>query len=91
MNPSSPLTVTVELTEYERTQIEALAHERGLDAPADVLRALLYEAVAAYDALWDEKFAASQDVLDKLADAAHREYLAGETEEFDPDNDPDAP
>lgn len=85
------LTVTVELTEYEQTQIEALAHERGLDAPADVLRALLHEAVAAYDSLWDEKFAASQDVLDQLADAAHQEYLDGQTEDFDPDNDPDAP
>lgn len=91
MIPLPPLTVTVELTEYEQTQIEALAHERGLDAPADVLRALLYEAVAAYDLLWDEKFAASQDVLDQLADAGHREYMAGQTEEFDPDNDPNAP
>ena len=83
--PPSPLMVTVELTEYEQTQIEALAHERGLDAPADVLRALLHEAVAVYDKLWDEKFAASQDLLDKLADEAHEEYLNGQTEEFDPD------
>ena len=91
MTSLTPLTVTVELTEYERTQIEALAQERGLDAPADVLLALFHEAIAAYDALWDEKFAASQDVLDQLADAGHQEYLAGQTEEFDPDNDPDAP
>jgi hypothetical protein len=91
MNPLPPLTVTVELTEYEQTQIEALAHERGLEEPADVLRALLSEAVAANDVLWDEKFAASQDVLDQLADAGHREYMAGQTEEFDPDNDPDSP
>ena len=91
MPPLSPLMVTVELTEYEQTQIQALAHERGLDAPADVLRALLHEAVATYDAIWDEKFAASQDVLDQLADAGHQDYLSGQTEDFDPDNDPDAP
>ena len=85
------LTVTIQLSEYEQTQIEALAQERGLDAPADVLKALLHEAVATHDALWDEKFANSQDVLDRLADEGHQAYLAGETEEFDPDNDPDAP
>lgn len=41
--------------------------------------------------LWDAQFAASQDMLDQLADEAHQEYLAGQTEDFDPDNDPDAP
>jgi len=45
--------------------------------------------VLLHDALWDAQFAASQDFLDQLADAAHQEYLAGETEAFDPDNDPD--
>jgi len=37
------------------------------------------------DLLWDAKFAASQDVLDRMADEAHQEYLAGQTEEFDLD------
>ena len=37
------------------------------------------------DMLWDAKFAASQDVLDQLADAGHQEYLLGQTEDFDPD------
>jgi hypothetical protein len=37
------------------------------------------------DILWDKKFAASQDFLDKLAYDAHQEYLAGQTEDFDPD------
>lgn len=46
--------------------------------------------VLLHDALWDAQFAASQDFLDELADVAHLEYLAGETEEFDPDNEPDA-
>lgn len=44
---------------------------------------------AADDALWDEQFAASQDVLDKMADDALAKYRAGLTEEFDPDTDPD--
>jgi hypothetical protein len=30
-----------------------------------------------YDALWDKTFEQSQDVLDRLADEAHAEYLAG--------------
>lgn len=37
------------------------------------------------DALWDKMFAASQDYLDKLADEIESKYLAGLTEEFDPD------
>ena len=47
------------------------------------------EELAADDALWDEQFAASQDILDKLADDALAKYHAGLTEEFDPDTDPD--
>ncbi|MBC7870644.1 MAG: hypothetical protein H7Y09_07370 [Chitinophagaceae bacterium] len=47
------------------------------------------EELAADDALWDEQFAASQDVLDKLAANALAKYQAGMTEEFDPDTDPD--
>jgi hypothetical protein len=41
------------------------------------------------DALWDKMFASSQDYLDKLAEEIEAKYLAGLTEEFDPDNDPD--
>ena len=69
--------------------IETLAHERGIHEPADVLRALLHDAVEIYDALWDKTFAETQDVLHKLADEAHVEYVAGLTEDFDPDTDPD--
>lgn len=80
-------TVTIELTEEEKAIITALGQERGLEAPADVLRALLHEVVEFYDGLWDKTFAESQDVLDRLADEAHAEYMAGLTEDFDPDND----
>jgi hypothetical protein len=41
------------------------------------------------DALWDKMFAASQNYLDKLADEIESKYLAGLTEDFDPDDDPD--
>jgi len=43
------------------------------------------------EAIWDEQFAKSQDVLKRLADQAMREHAVGETEDFDPDNDSDAP
>lgn len=81
----APHTVTLTLTPEEEKLIAALAQERGLDAPADVLRTLLHDA--AEDALWDKTFAETQDVLDRLADEAHAEYLAGRTEDFDPDAD----
>ncbi len=82
--------ITLSLTPEEETLVTALARERGLTAPADVLRALLHDAAEIYDLLWDKTFANSQDVLDKLADAAHADYLAGLTEDFDLDTDPDA-
>lgn len=43
------------------------------------------------DAEWDALFAESRDILEQLAQEAHEEYLAGLAEDFDPDNDPDAP
>ena len=49
------------------------------------------EAEAEDDARWDEQFAASPDVLDLLAREARSEYSAGLTDDFDPDDDPDAP
>jgi hypothetical protein len=76
---NTPHTITLTLTDEEEALVETLARERGLDAPADVLRALLHDAVEIYDALWDKTFANSQDVLDALADEAHAEYLAGLT------------
>jgi len=53
----SPLRVTLTLTEEESALIETLARERGIDEQADVLRALLHDAVEIYDALWDKTFA----------------------------------
>ena len=44
-------------------------------------------AEAADEALWDEQFANSQDLLSKLAREAIEQDDAGLTEEFDPDKD----
>jgi hypothetical protein len=84
------------------TMIELIGrvNERGeleIDLPANVPQGevrVIIESVdpeleAADEALWDAKFANSQDVLDRLAQEAHEAYLAGRTEEFDPDTDPD--
>ncbi len=90
MSDNAP-TITLTLTEEEAAILDTLTKEQGLNTPEDALRLLLHDAVAVYDALWDKTFAESQDVLDRLADEAHSEYLAGLTEDFDPDTDPDAP
>ena len=79
-----PQSITLELTNEESNLIETLVREGGFATPEDALRALLHDAAAVYDALWDKTFDESQDVLDRLAEAAHAEYLAGLTEDFDP-------
>ena len=43
-------------------------------------------AIMADEAIWDELFARSQDLLDKLSEQAHQEYLDGLTKDFDPDD-----
>jgi hypothetical protein len=40
-------------------------------------------AEAADEALWDAQFAGSQDVLERLSQEAHEDYLAGRTEACD--------
>jgi hypothetical protein len=86
MNPQTH-SITLDLSEEELRLLENLRREGGFEAPADALRNLLHDATAVYDAIWDKTFAESQDLLDALADEAHAEYLAGETEDFDPDTD----
>jgi hypothetical protein len=82
----------LEVTTDEKTQIETLAYQRGYESVEAYLRALIEtDAERIDDALWDAQFAASQDILDLLAEEARAEHSAGLTEEFDPDNDPDAP
>lgn len=68
-----------------------------VDLPADILPGevrVIIETVADFDLeadekLWDEQFARSPEVLDMLAKEAHEAYLAGKTENFDPETDPD--
>lgn len=90
MNQAKPRTITLNLSEEENALLESLARERG-SAPAEALRTLLHEAISIYDALWDKTFEESQDLLDSLADEAHADYVAGETEDFDPDEEFDNP
>ncbi len=82
--------VTVTLSEEDRELLEAFAAEQGIEDSAEAFRALLHEYVALSDALWDDKFARSGDVLDRLSAQVAEEIAAGLTEDFDPDDDPDA-
>ncbi len=52
-----------------------------------IIKTITAEDEAADEALWDEQFAKSQDLLEQMAEEAHQEYLAGLTEDFDPDDD----
>lgn len=70
-------TITLTLSEDEAALLNTLARERGLNAPDAALHALLQDAAALYDALWDKTFAETQDVLDRLADAALKDIEAG--------------
>jgi hypothetical protein len=85
----SNYSITVTLSEEDREILEMFADEHAIDDPAEALRALLHEYVSLSDALWDEKFARSGDVLDRLSAEVDAEIAAGLTEDFDPDNDPD--
>jgi hypothetical protein len=51
------------------------------------IEAVTPEIQTADDALWDEKFARTPDVLARLAAEARAEIDAGTVEEFDPDTD----
>ncbi|HLY28928.1 MAG TPA: hypothetical protein VKQ72_21455 [Aggregatilineales bacterium] len=59
--------------------------------PGDVRIIIETIDIAADEALWDDQFARSQDWLRQMALKAIQEDDAGLTEDFDPDNDPDAP
>ncbi len=47
-----------------------------------IFKTITAEEEAADEALWDEKFAKSQELLEQMAQQAHEEYLAGLTEDF---------
>jgi hypothetical protein len=66
-----------------------------VELPADLppgevritIQTISADEIAADEALWDEQFAKSQDVLERMSQQAHEEYVAGLTEDFDPDDD----
>jgi len=81
----TPLTIT--LSANEQAVLQTLAQERSLSDPVAAFHVLLQDAASVYDALWDQSFAKSQDVLERLANEARDEYIRGETEELDLDAD----
>jgi hypothetical protein len=63
----------------------AIARLKNLPArEQDAVAAIILEELED-DRRWDEAFAASPDVLVKLAAAAMAEYHAGKTQELDPE------
>jgi hypothetical protein len=77
---------------YSLDTLETVSLTTMADYPvfsASTLDAEVLEEMDAYDALWDSAFANSQDDLDRMADEIKAKYLAGQTEDFDPDTDPD--
>jgi hypothetical protein len=82
---------TIELMGYinENGQLEL---DQTPHLPVGEVRVIIETLdIAADEALWDEQFAKSQDLLERMANKAIEEDEAGLTEEFDPDNDADAP
>lgn len=70
------------------TELLKEAFERASELPAEdqdsFARLVLAELES--EARWADLFARSQDVLADLADAALKEFRAGETEPLDPDH-----
>ena len=75
------------VNEEGRLEFEPPAHL----PPGDVRITIEPLDIEADEALWDEQFARSQDALKRMALKAIEEDESGLTEDFDPDNDPDAP
>ena len=82
---NNPQSLTIALSPDEIALLNTLTEERGLSDPVAALHILLKDAASFYDALWDQTFEKSQDLLDELADEAHQEYRRGETELLDLD------
>ena len=81
--------ITMHLTNEERDLLEMFAAEQGIKDLAHAIPAMIHELARLHDELWDKQFAASEDILDQLAEETLAQYQAGLTEDFDPDNDPD--
>lgn len=81
------VTTTYLQLEIPRSALETLAQMRGYETIEEYVTFLIAQDD---EVLWDEQFAASQDLLMDMAGDALAEHEAGLTEEFDPDNDIDA-
>ena len=67
------------VNEEGRLEFEPPAHL----PPGDVRITIEPLDIEADEALWDEQFAKSQDILEQLSQEAHEDYLAGRTEDCD--------
>lgn len=64
---------------------KAIAQLKNLPvSEQDTLAAMILAEIES-DRHWDEAFACSPDILEKLANQAMAEYGAGKTEELDPE------
>lgn len=75
--------ITLQLTDEEYNYLESFAATQGI---TDLKTAIL---TIIHDQWWDAQFADSADLLHQMAEETHLAYLAGDTEDFDPDTDAD--
>jgi|GEM_PF-1723176 len=73
---------------FAAEDLQELANRRGFASIEEYIVSLVWQDD---DAQWDEHFAETGDALDHIAQQAVDQYLAGEVEDFDPDNDIDMP
>lgn len=67
------------VNEEGRLEVEQFIHL----PPGEVRITIESVDIEADEALWDEQFAKSQDILEQLSLEAHEDYLAGRTEDCD--------
>jgi hypothetical protein len=61
-----------------------LALQQPIHLPPGDVRVIIEPVdIEADEALWDEQFSKSQDILEQLSHEAHEDYLAGRTEDCD--------
>jgi hypothetical protein len=69
------------------TKLLQEAFERAQSLPEDAQDAIAQQLLDEIEdeLRWDEQFARSGELLERLAEEAHEDYVAGRTEPLDPD------
>lgn len=75
-------------TSQQENPLQDISKETSTDAIVTIFD---QDFEMADEAKWDMQFAGSPETLDLLAREGHEEYYGGLADEFDPNNDPDAP